>query len=70
MIYSSTLPLKIIPGKQFELPISINDEFNNEENLVYHVTIENHNKSLIMIDEVYSCLYGRQIKVFGKIREA
>ena len=61
-----TLPLKIIPGKEFELPISIEDDFNHAVRSVYHATIENDNNSCIKIDEAYSYLYDRRIKIFGK----
>ena len=61
-----TLPLKVIPGKEFELPISIEDDFQHTVRSVYHATIENEKNSCIQIDEAHSYLYDRRIKIFGE----
>ena len=66
---NSTLPLKVIPGKEFELPVSIEDDFNHTVRSVYHATIETDTHSCIKIDEAYSYSYDRRIKIFGKPKE-
>lgn len=66
---SYTLPLKVIPGKEIELPVIIEDDFGHTVRSVYHATIENESDSCIKIDEAYSYSYDRQIKIYGKPKQ-
>ena len=65
---NQTLPLQVIPGREFELPISIIDDFQHNVRAVYRVKIENENDtdSNIKTDEAYSYLYDKRMVLFGK----
>ena len=63
---SQTLPLQVTPGKEFELPINITDDFQHKVRTVYYTTVSNDEGSNITTDEAYSYLYDRRMMLFGE----
>ena len=60
------LPLLVIPGQEFKLPVNVLDDFQHHVRAVYHVTITNDEGSNIRTDEAYSYLYDKRMILFGE----
>ena len=58
-------PLKVIPGKEFNLPFSSEDDLKQTINSHYSVAIKNLNGSEIRIDDTYSHISHDKLKLFG-----
>ena len=62
---SDHLPLMVIPGKTFVLPIALEDDFQNEVPEVYHVAVHNNGNSKIAIDRAFTNPKDKGILLFG-----
>ena len=60
-----SLPLQVIPGKSFKLPIALEDDFKNIVPNVYHVTINNTGSSNITTDHAFTYTNDMGIVLFG-----
>ena len=64
------IPLEVVPGKEFELPISIKDDFDHEVPAVYNVVVERPNNSTVDIDRGYSYISAKRVKLYGNPNDA
>ena len=60
-----SLPLQVISGKRFKLPIAIEDDLNTIVPNVYHVTINNSGSSNITTDRAFTYTNDMGILLFG-----
>ena len=61
-----SLPLQVIPGKSFKLPIALKDDFQNTVPDVYHVTVNNTgNSRRISTDRLFTYTNDMRIVLFG-----
>ena len=58
-------PFMVIPGKTFVLPITLEDDFENEVPEVYHVTVHNNGNSKISVDRAFAYPKDKGILLFG-----
>ena len=61
-LVNGSFPLRVIPGKEFELPITIQDDFSHEVPTVYHIAINHAGNSTIAIDRDYS---DERVELYG-----
>ena len=59
-------PLKVIPGKEFQLPFFSEDDLEQKISSHYSVAVENTENSEIRIDEAYSHISRDRLKLCGK----
>ncbi|XP_064402257.1 uncharacterized protein LOC135348049 [Halichondria panicea] len=57
---------KFYPGREIELPISVQNDFGQKINAVYYATIENRNKSNIRINQPYTYISNRKMRLHGE----
>ena len=62
---SYPIPLEVVPGKEFELPIAIEDDFNHEVPAVYNVVVKRPNNSKMDIDWAYSYISAKRVELYG-----
>ena len=60
-----SLPIQVIPGKSFKLPIELVDDFKNIVPEVYHVTINNTGYSNITTDRAFTYTNDQGLLLFG-----
>ena len=60
-----SLPLQVIPGKSFKLPIELEDDFKNIVPEVYHVTVNNTGYSNISTDRAFTYTNDQGLLLFG-----
>ena len=63
-------PLKLIPGKEVEVPVTLYDDLNQKAWAIYHVSIENQNtvdteNNQITIDKQYTYTHITKLKLYG-----
>ena len=58
-----TLPLKIIPGEEFQVPFKVKDDLGNFLSSVYHVAVID--SSEIVIDPAYKSIAFGRLKLYG-----
>lgn len=59
-----TLPLKCIPGEEFEVPFKVKDDLGNFLSSVYHVRVID-NSSGVVIDPAYKSISSGRLKLYG-----
>ena len=64
-LVSGSFPLSVIPGKEFELPIAIQDDFSHKVPTVYHIAINRVDNSTIDIDRAYSYISDKRVELYG-----
>ena len=62
-LVDGSFPLSVIPGKEFELPITIQDDFSHEVPTVYHIAINRVDNSTI--DRAYSYISNKRVELYG-----
>ena len=62
-LVNGSFPLRVIPGKEFELPIAIQDDFSHEVPTVYHIAINRVDNSTI--DRAYSYISNKRVELYG-----
>ena len=63
-------PVQVIPGRKFELPISLNDDFDQKVKGIYRVSIKNHNHSNVKLGDTYVHISDNRLELYGQPGEA
>ena len=64
-LVNGSFPLKVIPGKEFELPIAIQDDFSHKVPTVYHIAVNHAGNSTIEVDRAYSYISDKRVELYG-----
>ena len=62
----SKLPLMVIPGKEFQIPVEVRDDLDQVTNRYFSVRVKNHNNSNIVVDPAYTFITYDQMKLYGQ----